>query len=463
MAHEWENGADDRPMHRASEDPEPPFHEGGDAKSAASFALPRPSRTLTALTTSALALPGIAGSVRAETPIERASASSAFSYYKEDDLPSGKFAGAGNGSRERYEVFTGQLRFDVPLTERTDLGVDFLYEKMSGASPWFVQADSVTNEPVQVMSGATIEDQRFDLSLDVDFFMDRGKDTLSGGFSKENDYLSINFGLAAERNLNEKNTTVSAAGAFSYDWIDPTDADLFTTRPAHKKKWSVDLFAGLSQIFSRASTGQFTINYKHSDGYLSDPYKAIRGIGPGDPLLPDRRPGKKDQVSLLFRYRHHFESLNGSLHADYRFYADDWEMKSHTVDLAWYQDFLGLGWLTITPSVRWYSQSKAFFYDPLLPAGTDPKTASSDYRLSPYGAISYRLKVEAEFVNLWNYDAPAWLQAVGISEGFDLIASVSYERYLSDGRFSAISVDDDEEAPALVRFNVFAVTLTGRF
>ncbi len=177
--------------------------------------------------------------------------------------------------------------------------------------------------------------------------------------------------------------------------------------------------------------------------------------------MPDRRPGEKDQVSILARYRHHVEVLNGSLHADYRFYADDWEMMSHTVDLAWYQNFLG--WLTITPSVRWYSQSKAFFYDPVLPAGTVPKTASSDYRLSPYGAISYRIKAEVEFLDVWNYDAPDWLQAVGVSEGLDLIASLSYERYFSDGRFSISRVDEEDEAPALVRFRVFAFTLTGRF
>ena len=434
----------------------------GDAVSEqAVFTLPRPSKTLTALTTSALALPGIAGSASADAPIERASASAAFSYYNEDNLSPSRFLDDGVGSRDRYEVFTQQIRLDLPMTERTDLGIDFLYEDMSGASPWFVQADPTTGKPLQVMSGATIEDERYDLLADVDFFLDNGKDTLSAGFSKEDDYLSINFGIAAQRNLNEKNTTVSASGGFSYDWINPTDARQFTTRRTADEKWSVDLFAGLSQILSRSSTMQLTVNYKHSNGFLSDPYKAIRSVDLNEPILADRRPTDKDQVSILLRYRHHFEKITASLHTDARVYTDDWGVTSYTAELAWYQNFLE--WLTITPSVRWYSQGKSDFYDTVLPIGDNSRHHSSDYRLSPYGAVSYKIKAEVEFMDLWQYEAPDWLQAVGISDGMDLIASVAYERYYSDGDLSIVTVSESDEAPGLVRFRVFTVSLSGRF
>ena len=77
--------------------------------------------------------------------------------------------------------------------------------------------------------------------------------------------------------------------------------------------------------------------------------------------------------------------------------------------------------------------------------------------------MSYKIKAEVEFKDLWRYDAPPWLQTVGISDGMDLIASLSYERYFSDGDFGLRSVSESEEAPGLVRFRVFAVSLTGRF
>ena len=174
----------------------------------------------------------------------------------------------------------------------------------------------------------------------------------------------------------------------------------------------------------------------------------------------DERPGTRDQASFLFRYRHHLEDIAASAHADYRLYVDDWGVVSHTVELAWYQNFMD--WLTVTPGFRWYTQSKADFYEPVLPsANFDERT--SDYRLSPYGAISAKLKIDAEVIDAFQYAPPPWLEAIGVSEGFDLIASLSYERYWSDGAFSLGDVENDEEAPALVGYHVIALTLSGRF
>jgi hypothetical protein len=425
--------------------------------------MPRPSRALAALTTSALALPGIATPTpaRADAPIERASASSSSSYYFEDNLSRGNFLDDGVGSRDRYEVFTQQLRFDLPVSERMDIGIDLLYEEMSGASPWFVVAEPVTGDLLQVMSGATIDDDRFDAAIDYDFYMDGGKDTISHGVSVENDYLSIHFGLGTERHFNDKNTTLNLSGGFAYDWVDPTDSENNSLRPGSDQKWNIDLFAGLAQIVSRASTVQATVNYKHSEGYLSDPYKQVATLGPNDDRLTDERPDSKDQVSLLLRYRYHFESLNGSAHADYRLYADDWGVVSHTAEVAWYQNFFE--WLTIAPTVRWYTQSRADFYEAVLPAGAQPSERSSDYRLSPYGALSARMKVEVELLDLFEYEPPRYLEAIGVTSGFDLIASVSYERYFSDGDFAATDVQESDEAPGLVGFQVIAFTLSGRF
>ncbi len=434
-----------------------------DASRTAALALPRPGKTLTALTTSAMALPGIAGTAgtaRADAPIERATASSSFSYYLEDNLSPKDFFADGTGSRERYEVFTEQLRFDFPVSERVDVGFDFLYEEMSGASPWFVVPSGTTGERLQVMSGATIEDTRIDGAIDLDFFMDGGKDTLSAGFSIENDYRSGHFGLGTERNFNDKNTVLNFGVAASFDEVEPSDADVFQNRVDQaKKKRSVDLFLGLSQILSRASTAQFTINYKHSNGFLNDPYKEVAQISSSN--LSDSRPDVKNQASFLVRYRHHLQSINASVHGDYRFYVDSWDVLSHTVELAWYQSLFEM--LTVTPSVRWYSQSKAKFYEPVLPNGVTPTYRTSDFRLSPYGAISARLKVDLELVDLFEYDAPRFLQILGITDAFDLILSLSYERYISDGDMGVSDVQESDEAPGLVNFQVGAFTVTGRF
>jgi hypothetical protein len=77
--------------------------------------------------------------------------------------------------------------------------------------------------------------------------------------------------------------------------------------------------------------------------------------------------------------------------------------------------------------------------------------------------VSYRLKAEVHFEDLTRYNAPAWLKTLGFSEVFDLTASIAYERYLSDGDYALVSVNERDEAPGLVKFQVFSLSLGGRF
>jgi len=444
-------------MDRSDETEEHRGHESEDELSAV-FPLPRPGKTLTALATGALALPGIAGSARADAPIERASASTAFSYYREDQIRQKRLA--TDNENERYEVFAQQFRFDIPTSERTDIGIDVLYEDMSGASPWFVTSEG--GRTVQFMSGATIEDQRTDVNLDLDYYMETGKDTVSFGYSVERDYESFSLGIATERNFNDKNTTLNLALGANFDEIEPTGGGT-NQRVVSDDRWAITAFAGLSQVLSRAAVAQVTLNYKHSDGFLDDPYKQVAFNSSTRGNLPDARPHDKEQVSVLARYRHHFEDVEGSLHLDYQFYADSWSVVSHAAEIGWYQTLGEI--FTIAPSFRYYSQSQADFYEPLLNAAIldDPIERSSDYRLSPYGAFSGRIKFEVELEDVLEYEASGWREAVGFSDGLDLLLSLAYERYVSDGHLGLTSVGEFDQNPGLVSFQVISFTVSGRF
>ena len=65
--------------------------------------------------------------------------------------------------------------------------------------------------------------------------------------------------------------------------------------------------------------------------------------------------------------------------------------------------------------------------------------------------------------DLFRYDASRWLRGIGVNDGFDLIAALSYERYLSDGGYALTHVNESDEAPGLVKFQVIAFTISGRF
>jgi len=396
-----------------------------------------PSALVRALTASALALPGLARTAVADSPPAEPHSDYRYSRYAEDALRSSNVA--TGGERDRYEIDIHQFRVESSITDRIGVGIDLSHEAMSGATPWYVTPDT-NGDPVQVMTGATIDEARTDVLVAGDYYYELGKVTLSGGISDENDYLAVNGGLGGERHFNDKNTTLSGGVGLSYDQISPVDTERFPTRPEHENKQSYNGYVALSQVLGDSTVAQTSLKYQHARGFLSDPYKLAFVAGVPE---TDERPGTRNQFSSLTRLRHHFRALEGSLHLDYTFYADDWELYSHTVELAWHQTLFDR--FRLIPSVRYYSQSQADFYAPYYNVARSDGLRSSDYRLSPFGAYSYRIQAEFPF-EFWEFH---WHVAA------------AFERYVSDADVALESVSLAN--PGLVSYNLFTVGLTARF
>jgi len=395
--------------------------------------------TLAVLTTSALALiPGLAQRAAAQSQENGWSLQYGYSMYSEGSLPASKLVA---GSRDRYDIDTHQFKLDAPIGSHISLGLDVTYEKMTGASPWLIQPD-LAGDPVVVMTGASIEDARTDFLGSVAFIGEKSRTSLSGGASLEDDYTSINFGFAREKDFNEKSTTLSWSLGFSTDDSDPTPTS-FQPNPVKHSKKSGTFSLGIGQVIDRASVAQTSLTLQYADGFLSDPYKLVSAGGVN---LPDQRPGTRTQLAWLTRYRRHFERVHGSLHADYQLNWDQWGVLANMVELGWHQELFQL--VTLAPSLRYYSQSSADFYAPYFAPGlVAGKNASSDYRLSPYGAIAFKLRADvslADFLRLSN-------ARIG----------VQYERYQSGKEFAIGHVGT--ENPALVDFDVMMVTLKTGF
>src|SRR5262245_37658731 len=225
----------------------------------------RNERALAAFTSGVLALPGLAGSAAAEGLMDQYTGEYNFSHYSEASIPSSKVA--PGSERGRYDIDMHQVRLAAPLGERLALGLDVVYETRSGATPWYVIPDD-DGKPVQVMTGATVDDKRTDIALEGKYFMDRSLAKLSGGVSFEKDYLAINGGLGGEIDFNEKNTTLSGGVGVSIDSIDPVDTDEYPLRPGHEDKQVYSGFLGVSQVLGRGTAVQSTLTYALGNGYL---------------------------------------------------------------------------------------------------------------------------------------------------------------------------------------------------
>jgi uncharacterized protein DUF3570 len=404
----------------------------------------RERATLRALTSSALALiGGAAGKASADTAMDHYEAAYTFSTYSEDKLKVSETI--PGGERNRYVIDTQQASVAGPVTDWLDLGLQLTHETMSGASPWYTTQDAA-GTPIQILSGATIQDTRNDLKLHGNYYTDEGRLGFGGGYSTENDFTAMDFGVDGERHFNEKNTTLSGGLGASFDTITPTQADLYPTRPKEKSKQSYSGFLGLSQIINRRSILQASFSYNLNNGYLSDPYKEVFQIG-AHTQYGDFRPNRRQQFAFLVRYNRHIEETESTIHLTYQYYVDTWGMSSHQAELAFYQNFGDS--FQIAPYGRYYTQSGADFYVPYLRQNVPrPDDMSSDFRLSPYGAIAFGVKAEYAFHTFWWRDVE-WR------------AHASIERYLSSGDLSFQSVS--VPAPGLVNFTVYSVGLAVKF
>tara|TARA_B110000196_G_scaffold221212_1_gene190309 strand:- start:642 stop:1799 length:1158 start_codon:yes stop_codon:yes gene_type:complete len=380
------------------------------------------SRNIIALSTTALALPGIA---LADAPPTQSTISYKLSNYQEDDLSRSE---TPFGDLERYDIDVHQFQLVSPLGRNMSLHVDANYESLSGASPWYTSR-SLDGEPIVNLSGASgISDRRTELSIGSSYYLENGSFGGNIGYSEEDDYRAIYFGFNTEKHYNNDLTTVSAGLSYSSDKVFPTDAALFN-RVEEDDKQSSSLFVSVSQIINQVSSFQSALSFTEQSGFLSDPYK-----------LRDFRPDDKTQIAWSNSYRRFFVSANAALHVNYRYYHDDFGISSHTSDLSWHQN-LGRTF-QIVPTLRYYNQSAAEFFtnvdDFLNPIS---EYQSSDYRLSAFGAVSGGFSVIAD-MNSWK-------------------VTLTAERYLANDKYSAYDVS--LPSTALIKYNRISLGIDFRF
>lgn len=386
---------------------------------------------LLALTTAATALPGV------QANAQQIAENFEFGYrhhsYEEDPIAQENTLG---DQLDRYDIDVNQFKLIAPLSDNMQLDIDYQTEKMSGASPWYT-FQLPGQAPVQIMSGASIEDERTDIAAKLRYAWDRKSVDFSVATSDEDDYESLSFGFAYTFETNNRLSTHTLATDVSNDDIFPVDADIFLTRPAtEQSKHSRSFLYSYSRIINKNTLTKFSIGLSRKSGYLSDPYKAVFV---NFQLLGDTRPDTRTAKTATAQVRYFVDELDAAFHADYRLYDDNWDIRSHTFDFAWHQN-LGMGF-QIIPSLRLYSQTDAYFYEVFHEEVREDGLYTTDYRLSEYGAITLGLKLTKSFED-WSLTA-------------------SFERYRSGANTGLAS--SDTENPALIDFDLVSVGANFRF
>ncbi len=238
---------------------------------------------------------------------------------------------------------------------------------------------------------------------------------VGGNVSKEYDFFSMGLNGAIAKDINNKNTTLSAGLNLEFDSISPVGGapEPLTLVSGQQKngddsRSQYDLLLGVTQILGRHSLLQLNYGLSSSSGYHTDPYKMLTvldGSGnliasgtPGEyQYLYESRPDTRLRHSLFAGWKYIF--TEDVVDLSYRFTTDDWGIQSNTLDAKYH-------WVAgekfyVEPHLRWYSQTEADFYKPYLTEGVDVSAgtlapllteASADSRLGAFDALTYGVK-----------------------------------------------------------------------
>jgi hypothetical protein len=162
-----------------------------------------------------------------------------------------------------------------------------------------------------------------------------------------------------------------------------------------RSRRTTDFIVGITQVLTPRDIVQSNLTVALGRGYYDDPYKAV-----------DVRPDHRDQLAWLTRWNHYVSSLDATLRLSARYYRDSFGVRAITLGAEWVQQ---AGSWTLTPSLRYYTQSAAdFYHGPPFPSGFVPgQPYAADQRLSAFGAFTPGIKIGKSFADGWRADFKA--------------------------------------------------------
>jgi hypothetical protein len=333
-----------------------------------------------AVVMAALSLPGVwMAPAHADTAPEKGVIAFKYLHY-EDSQP----------GLDRIGVDSPSIYLLAPIGSRWSIEGSAVVDSLSGATPRWQSA---------VSSASRMSEERKAADVKVTRYFERSSYALGVSTSTEHDYVSNALSFSGSFSSEDNNTTWNWGLGAAHDRIDPTEGAV--AAPGRRTKNTGDLLVGVTRALSANDVAQLNLTYSSGHGYYDDPYKLL-----------DQRPDKRRQATLLARWNHHLAGDGSTLRGSYRFYRDSFGVTAHTLQGEWAKPVSET--LTLTPSVRLYTQSAANFYAqarvdasglPILPDVQPGQLNSGDQRLSAFGALSLGLKAEYRIGNIWTVDA----------------------------------------------------------
>lgn len=233
---------------------------------------------------------------------------------------------------------------------------------------------------------ATTSASRFNIAGDLDVRTAielSDVDTLTTRFTGHaEEWLGgVTLGAGYKRALADDNASVSINGSFGFDVFD--DHDHFGSYLGKTGRATSNVSIAGSQVLSPTTVADASYGVTYQRGTLRTGWNAV-------PIMDGRLT---DEIFPRGRLRHalmaglaqHVPQTRSTLKARYRFYADDFGLRAHTINATVYQYVAG--WLYVRGGYRFHDQDGVDFFTTSLASDfTDDTLRTADSDLAPMSA-----------------------------------------------------------------------------
>lgn len=248
----------------------------------------------------------------------------------------------------------------------------------------------------------------------------RGGASLGYYHSLESDYLGHQVSLGYARDVHDDQLNLSVGTSFGWDDIEPL-ADQRSAAAADRKN-TLHWNAVATRVLTPQSVVRVGLEYNHVTGLQHNPYRRVYA---GGAPVAERHPDTRERRDAFVKF-HQYLTNRSSLQLDYRFYDDDWGVRSHEVAGGLAQ-YVTRG-LYARYQYRWYTQTSADFWRPeYATTGGVGGYLTGDYRMSPLASHLFGFAVNAD-LGVLAPDAPKLRR---------LAVTLDYERYFNSNNYSA--------------------------
>jgi hypothetical protein len=327
-----------------------------------------------------LAIPGMAPpEASAQTPPTQPEFHFQYSYFREHQ----------GSNEDRMKINVPQVYLKTPILDQGALELTYTYDGMTGASPLYLDTLTGASE----LGG--VDDERHAGDWKYTHYEEEYSVATGMTLSDEDDWSSIGGSAEIQRWTEDRNTTISVGFSGVQDDIRSTNNDEIS-----EDRTTLGGYFGVTQIINPELIMQWNATFYSGSGYHTDPYKVF-----------DNRPSYRDEFAFMTRAIQYLESIDGSLHADYRFYYNNHGIASHTFENEIYYPVGEKGLARFRG--RFYTQNAADFFSSEidLEAIGRGDFISLDQRVSAFGSYLIGTRYDHE-----------------ISDGFTIFGSLDYSR-----------------------------------